>query len=617
MIAALRHRGPDDQGVWVDPDAPVVLAHRRLSILDLSPEGHQPMMSPSGRYAIVFNGEIYNFLALRSALEKEGAIFRGRSDTEILLASVERWGLEDTLSRIEGMFAIALWDRRARVLHLIRDRMGKKPLYVGWAGSDLVFGSELKALCAHSDFSRDVDPQSLASYLQTGWIVPPRSIYKAAWSLSPGTRLTLDLADLRAPGSDLASRIEPYWSVREAAMRARAASAQPSETSAVSSFDRVFENCVRDRMVADVPLGAFLSGGIDSSAVVAMMQRLSPRPIKTYTIGFDDRSFDETQQAEAVARHLGTDHHMARMDGSQALEVVPRLSDLYDEPFADSSAIPMALLCGFARQDVTVALSGDGGDELFGGYHRHVAGARIHARSRWVPGHLRRLLARAILARPSGWWDARLTRIPQAGQKLHKAAQAFVFEDPAGIHRALLSVWADPAALIPGASVPDFEPDLPAGLTFSEEMMLRDALTYLPADVLVKVDRASMAQGLEARAPFLDRRMVEYAWSLPPFLKIRGSRGKWIVRTWLGKQIPPALFERPKRGFTPPVGAWIRGPLREWAEALLNPNSLHACGLEPGPVRRVWADHLTGEGDHAARLWTVLMLAAWREKQGV
>lgn len=624
MIATLHRRGPDDHGVWIDPDAPLALAHRRLSIVDLSPEGHQPMRSPSGAHAIVFNGEIYNFLALRADLEEEGATFRGRTDTEVLLNAVERWGLDKTLERIEGMFALALWDRRARTLHLVRDRMGKKPLYVGWAGDDLMFGSELKALRAHPAFVRAVSPACLAAYLRTGWIAPPHSIYKSVWSVPPGMRLTVPhtvslnapSGESGAPGSDLAVRMRAYWSAREVAMRARTVPVRLSEAEALRSFDRVFETCVRERMVADVPLGAFLSGGVDSSAVVTMMQRLSPRPVKTYTIGFDDRTYDEARHAEAMARHLGTDHHTAHLDGAQALKIVPRLPEMYDEPFADASAIPMALLCAFARRDVTVALSGDGGDEMFGGYHRYVTGARLHARARWVPRAVRGALSRAILARTPEWWNARLTRIPQAGQKLHKVAHAYLFDTPGDIHRALLSLWPDPAALVPGARVPDFEPDLPPGLTFSEEMMLRDALTYLPADVLVKVDRASMDVALEARAPFLDRRMFNFAWSLPQDFKIRRGRGKWIVRAWLDQSIPAACLDRPKQGFTPPVGAWIRGPLRGWAEELLTPAALQACGLEPAPVRRTWAAHLAGQGDHAARLWAVLTLSAWQTHAG-
>ncbi len=614
MGDALRHRGPDDQGMWIDPDAPIALAHRRLSILDLSPEGHQPMLSASGSHAIVFNGEIYNFAALRADLDSRGATFRGRSDTEVLLACVERDGLDSTLEKIEGMFAIALWDRRARTLTLVRDRLGKKPLYVGWAGGDLVFASELKGLRAHPDFNPAVDRETLAAYLQTGFVCPPRCIYRNVWSLLPGTRLTLTPATL-TPSESLSARMEPYWSARRAARQAMdARETFASEDAALDSFDRVFETCVRERMVADVPLGAFLSGGVDSSAVAAMMQRLSPRPVKTYTIGFDENGFDEAARAAAVAAQLGTDHHEARLSGAQALEIVPRMPDMYDEPFADASAIPTALVCAFAHRDVTVALSGDGGDEMFGGYHRHVTGASLHTCTRWIPAPLRQALASAIASRPPSWWDARLTRLPQAGQKIHKAAQAFAFDAPGDIHRALLSTWADPARLLPGVEIPDFEPDLPFSMGFAEEMMLRDTLTYLPADVLVKVDRASMAAGLEARAPFLDRRMFDFAWRVPLSMKIQQGHGKRILRRWLARSLPPALIEGPKRGFTPPIGAWLRSPLRAWAEDLLSETALRDAGLEPAPVRRAWAEHLSGQGDHAARLWVVLMFAAWRAR---
>lgn len=617
MAQTLSHRGPDDQGTWQDPDAPIVLAHRRLSILDLSPEGHQPMSAASGRYVMVFNGEIYNFADLRAPLEKSGHVFRGRSDTEILLAAIDQWGLNATIQKISGMFAIALWDRQEKTLHLIRDRMGKKPLYVGWAGRDLVFGSELKALSVHPDFRPDIDRSSLAGYLRTGFVSAPHCIYQKVWSLPPASRMTLTFEDL-SPGESLMSRIEPYWSAASAVSLARLSgqAGNHSESGALDSFDSVFESSVRDRMIADVPLGALLSGGLDSSAVAAMMQRLSPRPVKTYTIGFDENGFDESASAAKIAAHLGTEHHEARMTGAQALEIVPRLPDLYDEPFADASAIPTILLCAFARRDVTVALSGDGGDEMFGGYHRHVTGARIWSRSRWFPAPLRRLIAQAITARAPSWWDARLPRVPQAGQKLHKAAAAFAFNDPAQIHLGFLSHWPDPASLVSGVQPPDFEPFLSMDLLFSEEMMVRDALSYLPHDVLVKVDRASMAAGLEARAPFLDGRMFDFAWSLPLEMKIRRNRGKWIIREWLARQMPVSLFERPKQGFTPPIGAWLNGPLRDWAENLLSDSALEDCGLDPRPVRKIWAGHRAGQGDNTMKLWTVLSYAAWHARWG-
>lgn len=617
MARALSHRGPDDQGLWQDPDVPLVLAHRRLSILDLSPEGHQPMSAESGRYVMVFNGEIYNFMDLRRPLEATGHVFRGRSDTEVLLAAIDRWGLSPTLEKINGMFAIALWDRQEKTLHLIRDRMGKKPLYVGWAGRDLVFASELKALHVHPDFRPLIHRESLAAYLRTGFICAPRCIYQNAWSLPPAARMTLPFNGL-APGESLLGRIEQYWSPISAVSAARTpGNPPPSDSGALESFDSVFESCVRDRMMADVPLGALLSGGLDSSAVVAMMQRLSSRPVKTYTIGFDETGFDESRASAKIAAHLGTDHHEARMDGAQALSIVPRLSDLYDEPFADASAIPTALVCTFARRDVTVALSGDGGDEMFGGYHRHVTGARLWSRTRWIPASMRSALARAVLARTPAWWDARLSHIPQAGQKLHKAAKAFSFGEPGQIHRSLLSHWPDPSSLLPGTAPPDFEPRMERrDLSFAEDMMLRDILTYLPHDVLVKVDRASMAAGIEARAPFLDGRMFDFSWSLPLSMKIRGRRGKWLLRTWLARQIPEALFDRPKQGFTPPIGAWLKGPLKEWTEDLLSDDSLRESDVSPAPVRNLWAEHLANRGDHAMQLWVVLTYCAWRRRWG-
>lgn len=615
MARALRHRGPESEGVWQDSGAPLVLAHRRLAIVDLSPLGHQPMESPSGRFVVAFNGEIYNFLALRADLEKEGHGFKGRSDTEVLLALIDRKGLNAALQKIEGMFAIALWDRREKVLHLIRDRLGKKPLYVGWAGKSLVFGSELKALRAHPDFSTRIDRRALDLYFRRACVPAPYCIYEGVAQIPPGCRMALDIDGL-SPGEDLRARIERYWSAAETIRTLSATRREKrSEDNALARFEEVFESCVRDRLVSDVPLGAFLSGGIDSALVVAEMQRLGGGRTKTYTIGFEESGFDEAEHAAAVAAHLGTEHRALRLGAGEALAIIPSLPDIYDEPFGDISAIPTFLVSRFARSEVTVALSGDGGDEMFGGYHRHVAAARLRRVQTLVPAFLRRGFCAWIAARSVEGWDSRLPGLPQAGDKLHKLAAVLPLSGGEAVHDALTGHWAR-GSLVRGAPPPEAwesGPALPTGLSAAEAMMLRDALSYLPDDILVKVDRASMAVALEARAPFLDRRIFEYGWSLPETFKIRGGKGKWLLRRALARHLPPALFERPKRGFAMPVGAWLAGPLREWAQELIfAPDE----PLDLSPVRAAWEAHLAGKGNHAARLWTFLMYAAWRRKWG-
>ncbi len=618
MALALRHRGPESGGVWQAPDVPVVLAHRRLAIVDLSPLGHQPMESPSGRYVVSFNGEIYNFPDLRAALEKEGHVFRGRSDTEILLALIDRRGLNVALQKIEGMFAIALWDRQDRTLHLIRDRLGKKPLYVGWAGRALVFGSELKALRAHPDFTPRMDRAAVDLYFRHACIPAPHCIYEDTIQIPPGSRLALSLSAL-TPGESLHAKIEPYWSAQDSILAlspARRKQPPGEDAACLAALEDVLERCVGDRMVSDVPLGAFLSGGIDSSLVVALMQKTGNGRTKTYTIGFDEAGFDESAQARAVAAHLGTDHHELRLSPDTAREVIPLLPDIYDEPFADISAIPTFLVSRFAKTDVTVALSGDGGDEMFGGYNRHIAARKLHRMAAFCPAPLRRSLAGLVLARPAHWWDRALPALPQAGDKLYKLASILpTLSDTDATHDALTGHWAR------GALVRDLPPPrqdrtdsaLPL-LSPAERMMLCDILHYLPDDILVKVDRASMAVALEARAPFLDRRIFDFAWSLPEHQKIRNGKGKWLLRQALARHLPPTLFERPKQGFAMPVGAWLRGPLKPWAEALLarKPDDL----LDTEPVKALWRAHQAGQGNHATRLWTFLMFAAWEEKYG-
>jgi asparagine synthase (glutamine-hydrolysing) len=619
MGMALSHRGPDGSGEWAEPEAGLLLAHRRLSILDLSPEGAQPMVSGSGRYVMSFNGEVYNFGELRRELEQGGARFRGHSDTEVMLAAFDAWGVQPAVRRFVGMFAFALWDRRERTLSLVRDRLGIKPLFYGWCGRTLLFGSELKALTAHPAFSAGVDRGALALLLRHDCVPAPYSIYQGIFKLPPGTVLTLRSAAER--------NAEPaaFWSAREVAERGAANPFGGSDQEAVDELDGLLREAVRLRMIADVPLGAFLSGGVDSSTVVALMQAQSERPVRTFSVGFHDEGYDEAGQARAVAAHLGTDHTELYVSPQDALAVVPRLPEMFDEPFADSSQIPTFLVSRLARQQVTVSLSGDGGDELFGGYNRHVWGPRVWRRMAPLPLPLRRAAARALTARTPESWDRLYGRaervLPAAlrqrtpGYKLHKLAGVLGSGSAEEMYRRLASHWRNPPAVVPGAVEP------PTALTDSsrwaavpgvaETMMFLDLVTYLPDDILTKVDRASMAVSLEARVPLLDHRVVEFAWRLPLRMKLREGEGKWVLRRVLDRYVPRELVERPKMGFAVPLAAWLRGPLRDWAEALLDPRVLRTGGFfDPAPVRKAWAEHLSG-ADRGEALWDVLMFQAW------
>ncbi len=632
MTRRLRHRGPDAEGLWLENG--VALGHRRLSILDLSAAGAQPMVSACGRFVIAFNGEIYNHLDLRADLEATGAApaWRGHSDTETLLAAFAHWGLDETLRRAAGMFALALWDRREHRLSLARDRMGEKPLYWGWAGRALVFGSELKALRAHPAFPRAICPDALAHYLRFTYVPAPRSIHPGVFKLEPGCVLEIDGrfpavapdAPLRPGDAHGALSVRRYWSLNDTIDAGRQAPIT-DEAEAIEAVASVLAAAVGRQMVADVPLGAFLSGGIDSSLVVALMQAQAQRPVRSFTIGFDDPAFDESPHAEAVARHLGTDHHTLTVTEADARAVIPRLPDLYDEPFADSSQIPTHLVCRAARAHVTVALSGDGGDELFGGYNRYFWGPRVWNRLAWMSPAMRHALGAAIGAVPTGAWDRIGTLAPgrfaiaRAGDKAHRlAARLRNVDDLDGLYRSLVSEWPG-AAMIPalGAEAPSqLDDPLPRALADDPvgRMMAQDMRSYLPDDILCKVDRAAMAVSLETRVPFLDADMLTLAARIPAAMKIRGGTGKWILRQVLYRHVPPALIERPKAGFGIPVGSWLRGPLRDWADALLDPQRLAADGLlDPAPIRRAWIEHCEGRRDWTVRLWTILMLMAWRE----
>jgi asparagine synthase (glutamine-hydrolysing) len=625
MADALRHRGPDDAGLWCDLQAGIVLAHRRLSILDLSSAGHQPMHSADGRYTIVFNGEIYNFSQLRTALEDAGEAprWRGHSDTEVLLAAINAWGIERALTASVGMFAFGLWDREARSLHLARDRMGEKPLYYGWAGDAFVFGSELKALRAAPRFDTAIDRAALGLFVRTGWIPAPSCIYENARKLLPGTRLEISeraIAQREWPVP------KPYWSLRQAAVDGKRTPLDGDEASIANALDERLRESIRGQMVADVPLGAFLSGGVDSSTVVALMQAQSDRPVRTYTIGFRESQYDEAEQARAVARHLGTEHTELYITPGEALAVVPRLPSVYDEPFADASQIPTIFVAELARRHVTVSLSGDGGDELFGGYSRYAWGAALHARLGHLPVFARGAIARGLtVLSPQRWnklFEAAAPVLPAAarqrlpGDKLHKLASALPYRSPEDLYGRLLRLWPSSIVLDHRGRGDSDDPPTEEILTVAESMMLRDATSYLPDDILVKVDRAAMAVSLETRVPMLDHRVVEFAWQLPLDYKIRGTRGKHILRRVLARYVPPALTERAKMGFSVPLDNWLRGPLRDWAQALLDPERMRSQGfLDAVAVGQRWREHLSGARNHQQSLWAVLMFQSWLDTQ--
>ncbi|CAA9362197.1 MAG: Asparagine synthetase [glutamine-hydrolyzing] [uncultured Gemmatimonadetes bacterium] len=615
MAGCLRHRGPDDEGVWVDPAAGIALGHRRLSIVDLSASGHQPMESAGGRYVVAYNGEVYNFPALRRELEGTGHRFRGHSDTEILLAAVEEWGVAPAVRRLVGMFAFALWDRRERALFLCRDRLGEKPLYYGWMGGSFLFGSELKALRAHPAWRGEVDRDALALYMRHAYIPAPYSIHREVRKLQPGTILELRGA---SPGT-LPAPV-PYWTMEEVVARGAADPFRGSEEEAAAELERLLRDAVAQQMVADVPLGAFLSGGVDSSAIVALMQAQSARPVRTFTLGFHEPGFNEAEHARAVAEHLGTEHTELYVTADEARGVIPLLPGLYDEPFADSSQIPTFLVARLARSSVTVSLSGDGGDELFGGYNRYFQGRRIWNSTRWMPGPLRASAAGLVSAVSPGSWDRIGSRLrqPQLADRARKLAGVLGAATPEAVYSHLVSSWTDPVSIVRGAQEPPTpvtdSARRPEMDDFTERMMYLDTVTYLAEDILTKVDRAAMGVALETRVPFLHHPVVEFAWRLPLEMKVRGGQGKRVLRRVLYRHVPRALIERPKVGFAVPVDRWLRGPLREWAEELLDERRLNEEGfLRPAPIRSLWRQHLRGERNAQQALWCVLMFQAWLE----
>jgi len=616
MAASIAYRGPDDQGIWIDAETETALVHRRLSIIDLSAAGHQPMLSANERYVMSYNGEVYSFQPIAAELAARGHNFRGHSDTEVILESFALSGIEATLKRMIGMFAIALWDRRDRTLTLMRDRLGIKPLYWAKFGKTFMFGSELKALRAHPGWTPRIDQNAVAAFMRHNYIPAPRTIYDGVYKLEPGTFLTLPWQG--------EPKISRFWDARAVARDGSHSPIEGSDAELTEQLEELLKDAVGRRMIADVPLGAFLSGGVDSSTVVALMQASRSGTVKSFSIGFDIPGYSEAHHAAAVAAHLGTDHTELTVTSNEALDVIPRLPEFYDEPFADSSQIPTYLVSAMTRKYVTVALSGDGGDELFAGYNRYQLTQRFWRSLSLMPRALRKGAAAAITAvRPDRWTQllsalpSRL-RPPQAGDKVHKAAAVLRLDSADAVYRRLVSHW-EPSEIMPQAREPesilddrtltkDF-PDLLARMQFL------DLITYLPDDILTKVDRASMAVALEARVPLIDHRVVEFAWRLPEHVKVRNGVSKWILRQVLYRHVPPELIERPKMGFGIPLGEWLRGPLRDWAETLLSEQRLREAGLlDHAMVRRYWQDHLDERRNWQYLLWDVLMLEAWRER---
>jgi asparagine synthase (glutamine-hydrolysing) len=617
MAERIAHRGPDDTGVWCDPDCGIALAHRRLSIIDLSSAGHQPMLSSSGRYVIVFNGEIYNHLTLRADLPKGHQSWRGHSDTETLLAAIDAWGIDKALQASVGMFAFALWDKTLRALYLARDRLGEKPLYYGWQSGVFLFGSELKALRGHAAFSGEIDRRAIALQLRHNYIPAPYSIYRGIHKLLPGCCLKLCAGNTKG-------ELTSYWSLDARAKEGLSRPFKGSAEDAVRELEKLIGEAVSLQMISDVPLGAFLSGGIDSSTIVALMQARATRPVKTFTIGFHEQGYDEAGHAKAVARHLGTDHTELYVTSEQAMKVVPKLPMLYDEPFSDSSQIPTFLVSEMTRRHVIVSLSGDGGDELFCGYDRYFFAQSLWSKIGWMPRAWRQALAATCRCLPPARWDSLLRpllalapeglRNRPVGDRMHKLADLISYDNPGIFYRTLVSHWKSPNQIVIGAKEPEtaLSGSSPNLAKLEYRMMYLDLLSYLPDDILVKVDRAAMAVSLETRVPLLDHRVVEFAWRLPLSFKIRDGDSKWILRQILYKYVPKELVERPKMGFGVPIDNWLRGPLREWAEDLLDDARLRREGFfYPAEIRTKWRQHVLGQRNWQYYLWDILMFQAW------
>ena len=623
MTGQLRHRGPDASGCWFDAERGVALAHTRLSIVELSPMGAQPMHSSCGRFVLSYNGEIYNAPELRAELEAAGRAFRGSSDTEVLVEGCAVWGVEKTVRRLIGMFAFAAWDRADQSLYLVRDRLGIKPVYWGKSNSQLIFASELKAFRCVPGWRGELDLESLSAYLRYSYVPAPRSIFRDVQKLRPG--MILQVRD----NGDVCETA--YWSLADVAAAGQSSAREFSDPEAIDALEELLGDAVKRRLVADVPLGAFLSGGVDSSAMVALMQKASSRPVRTFSIGFREAAYDESPHAAAVAKHLGTDHTELFVTPAEAQATIVKLPTIFDEPFADSSQIPTYLVSALTRKHVTVALSGDGGDELFGGYNRYGAGYQITSAMRYLPRSLRAGIGNAITAIPPSRWDSAFALMPeamrprQAGEKMHKLASVLP-EDVGGYYERLISPGEDTWKMLHGHATPSLATSsfsavaMESRSAFRDErdwMQYMDAATYLPDDILTKVDRASMAVALEARVPLLDHRVVEFAWQLPRQFKFRSGQSKWLLRQVLYRYVPRSLIERPKSGFSVPIGDWLRGPLRDWAEDLLNPRTLGDGLFDTARLGEKWAAHQAGTRNSQHALWNVLMFEAWRREYAV
>jgi asparagine synthase (glutamine-hydrolysing) len=621
MTDTLIHRGPDGRGLWSDNAAGIAFGHRRLAIIDLSQAGHQPMTSSTGRFVITYNGEIYNFQELRSELRSRGCQFTGGSDTEVMLAAFEVWGVEAALSRFAGMFAFAVWDTKMRLLHLSRDRIGKRPLYIALAGKSLVFASELKAITAFPEFRSELDRDAAAAMLATGWVPDQMCIWRSAFKLPPGSILTVSADDLAEGPSaaELQETARRWWSLSDAAVKAQNNLVTVTDQDMIKQLDELLRLAVRERVIADVPLGAFLSGGVDSSTVVALMQAQSSKPVRTFTIAFGEKAFDESTQASQVARHLGADHTELRLTPAAARDVIPELPYVWDEPFADESQIPTLLISRLARKHVTVALTGDGGDECFAGYSRHLASARLASLEKWPIGL--RAASSAVMSALAGHRAASLVdRLPLSERarlfmrpdRLQKLAHLLDARDSQEMYRRLTAAstarsprWTKAAS----GDAQEFRDPV-------SRLLFEDMTGYLPGDVLVKVDRAAMASSLEARSPILDHRVVEFSWRLPLHAKVRQGQGKWILRQVLARYLPPDSIKGPKQGFDVPVGAWLKQPLRDWAGGLFADMRQTGDGLvDSKKVEADWRDHLDGRRDNSRELWPILMFQAWRNEQ--
>ena len=616
---AIVHRGPDSGDVYIDESLGVALAHRRLAIIDLSEAGYQPMQSADGSAVIVYNGEIYNAADTRAELQKRGVKFRGHSDTEVLLEACVMFGVERAIERFVGMFAFAFFDKTNQRLTLVRDRLGIKPLFYTFADNHLIFGSELKAVRAHPHCPTDLDFDGIAAYFRYQYIPTPHSVYRAVKKLPQGSILEIDL---NSPGER--PQPKPFWSFHEKAIAGFQNQLEASDKHIIDEFDALLRDAVTRRMIADVPLGVFLSGGVDSSTVVALMQEASTTPVKTFSIGFDEGQYNEAKYAAEIAKHLGTEHTELYVSPQQALDVIPNLTEMYDEPYADSSQIPTFLVSQMTREHVTVALSGDGGDELFAGYNRYPTAEQVANKITRIPMPIRRSLAAIWQAIPANVWDSLFKVIPAsrrpmyAGDKVHKFAQAFTY-DADDFYKRLISIWNHPEEIAAQGSEAStllsdsvLHESLPGLL---ERMQYWDTMMYMPDDILTKVDRASMAVSLEVRVPIIDHRVVEFAWRLPRHFKVRDGVSKWILREVLYRRVPRELIERPKMGFAVPIDQWFRGPLKQWAGDLLSRDAINRYGLmKAAPIERIWTEHLSGNRNWAALLWNVIMLQSWCEK---